>query len=157
MSTPQNVYVCVRACVCACVRAAVYPALSLSANSLGLDLLFHAVLHSQSQLAKLVPLLSQADGCVLCVTVVQYEVLLQQGPQLLNLPQSLFPVRYLTCLGLHQSDSEALDIETIYIQYIQCVCACVCVCVCMHACVRACVCVCVCAYLNGLQLALKSP
>ena len=83
---------CVCVCVCVCVCAAVYPALPLLANSLGLDLLLHAVLHSQSQLAELVPLLSQADGCVLCVTVVQYEVLLQQGPQLLNLPQSLFPV-----------------------------------------------------------------
>ena len=138
------------------MRAAVYPALSLSANLLGLDLLFHAVLHSQSQLAELVPLLSQADRCVLCVTVVQYEVLLQQGPQLLNLPQSLFPARYLTCLGLH---SQTLTLLTMRLfTYSVCVCVCVCVCVvCVFVCVCACVCVHMCVYLNGLQLALKSP
>ena len=95
--------------VAVCVRVAVYPASSLLANLLGLNLLFHAVLHPQGQLSELVPLLSKTDGCVLRVTVVQYEVLLQQSSQLLNLPQSLLPVGYLTRLGLHSQDSVNRD------------------------------------------------
>ena len=94
---------------CGCVLQSIQP--SLLSDSLGLDLLLHAVLHSQGQLAELVPLLSQANGRVLCVTVVQYEVLLQQGTQLLNLPQSLFPVRYLTCLGLHSQTVTLLSMR----------------------------------------------
>ena len=67
---------------------------------LGLYLLLQVVPYPHAQLVELVPLLGQAHGAVLRVAVVQDQLLLQYGSQVLYLAQVSGTASYLMSLNI---------------------------------------------------------